>query len=140
MAANYAGDLKPADAWAKLESDASVHLIDVRTQAEWNFVGVPDLSGIGRDVHFIQWQKFPSGLVNTEFVEEVKDKIADPKTPILFLCRSGGRSAAAAAAMTDAGYVNCFNVAEGFEGDKDGTGHRSTLGGWRFAGLPWNQG
>ncbi|MGB0684239.1 MAG: rhodanese-like domain-containing protein [Magnetovibrionaceae bacterium] len=139
MADGYAGDLTPKQAWEKLQNEDKAVLVDVRTQAEWNFVGVPEL-GPGREPLFVQWQKFPSGLVNTEFVDQVREKVPAPDTPILFLCRSGGRSAAAATALTEAGYGSCYNVLSGFEGDKDGDGHRGTTGGWKVEGLPWKQG
>jgi rhodanese-related sulfurtransferase len=60
-------------------------------------------------------------------------------SPIYFICRSGARSAAAAAAITAAGYSRCYNVAGGFEGKRDTDGHRGTVEGWKADKLPWSQ-
>ena len=88
----------------------------------------------------IAFQEFPAMQVNLQFASQVRDAGIDPKAQIFLLCRSGARSAAAASALTAAGFENCYNVAEGFEGDKDTDGHRGTIGGWKAAGLPWVQG
>ena len=135
----YAGDLRPAEAWELLRSDPSAQLIDVRTQPEWSFVGVPDLKGIGKKAFLLSWQVYPSMQVNGAFADKVAEIAPKPETPLLFLCRSGGRSAAAAAALTARGYRRCYNVAEGFEGGHDAAGHRGIAGGWKAAGLPWVQ-
>lgn len=139
----YAGDVTPEHAWELLERNPKAQLVDVRTVAEWNFVGAPELSGLGRDVHKVEWQRFPDMSPNPDFVAHVAERLrnsgADADTPILFLCRSGARSRAAAIAMTAAGFNRAFNVASGFEGDKDAVGHRGTVGGWKAANLPWRQ-
>jgi rhodanese-related sulfurtransferase len=140
---DYAGDISPADAWDMLNSDPKAQLVDVRTIAEWNFVGLPDLSPLGRRVHCVEWQHFPSTASNSDFVLETSGALAsaggDGDTPVLFLCRSGGRSRAAAIAMTAAGHQKSFNVAGGFEGDLDGERHRGNNNGWKASGLPWKQ-
>lgn len=141
---NYAGDISAAEAWDRLQSDPKAQLIDVRTVAEWNFVGLPDLQNLGRRVHCIEWQGFPNGAQNTGFTAEAVQALtatgAAKSDPVLLLCRSGARSRAAAIALTAAGYSNAFNVASGFEGDVDGKGHRGNLNGWKASGLPWRQG
>jgi rhodanese-related sulfurtransferase len=139
---SYAGDLSPKEAWAVLESDPGAVLVDVRTRPEWAFVGVPDLSGLGRSAVFVEWQRFPSMETNTSFVDDLhrEAKAALRKdTPVLFLCRSGGRSRAAAIAMTKAGFSRAYNVAGGFEGDLDSAQHRGRTSGWKAATLPWRQ-
>ena len=136
----YAGDVSPQEAWAWLQSEADMVLIDVRTDAEFNCVGRPDLSSIGKDVALVMWVRFPDGAPNPDFVDQVKATGVTPAQKVLFLCRSGVRSRHTAAAMAEAGYPHCFNVLEGFEGDKDADGHRGTVGGWKVAGLPWAQG
>jgi rhodanese-related sulfurtransferase len=138
--ADYAGDLDPKAAWDLLEKEPEAVLVDVRTLAEWQYVGVPDLSPVARRAQFVEWQRFPDGSPNPDFVGQVSEVAPDPEVPVLFLCRSGVRSKAAAIALTEAGYARCYNVAEGFEGDKDAQGHRGTVGGWKVAGLPWLQG
>ena len=134
-----AGDLKPTDAWKLLAEDKQAQLVDVRTRPEWMFVGLPDLSSLGKKVQLQSWQVFPAMEVDGNFGAAVSQQIPDRNAPILFLCRSGGRSRAAAMAMTAMGYRKCFNVAEGFEGNPDAERHRGKTGGWKAAGLPWNQ-
>ncbi len=137
---NYAGDLSAAEAWAKLAGDASAQLVDVRTMAEWNFVGLPDVSSLGREVHCVEWQSFPTGEQNPAFLREVAQAVKDKETPVFLLCRSGARSRAAAIALTHAGFRRAFNIDDGFEGSVDADGHRGTRNGWKAAKLPWRQG
>ena len=136
----YAGTLSPKEAWDMLAADPDARLIDVRTTAEWAYVGVPDISDLDKTPLFIPWITFPAQQPNPDFVQQVA---AAPgvtqKTPLLFICRSGVRSAYAAAALSAMGYRKCYNVAEGFEGDHDDHDHRGTIGGWKVAGLPWKQ-
>lgn len=136
----YAGNITPEETWAKLASDPSALLIDVRTTEEWAYVGVPDVDELNHHVHYIPWLFFPRMNVNPEFVKQVI-KSVDPKpdTPMLFLCRSGIRSAYAAHAMTDAGFTQCYNVSHGFEGDLDENHRRGSINGWKVAGLAWEQ-
>jgi rhodanese-related sulfurtransferase len=138
-AEEYAGDVSPNEAWKILESDEGATLVDVRTAAEWTFVGVPDLSNIGKQLVTIEWQTFPSMDVNASFTAQLAEAGVDKSSPVLFLCRSGQRSRAAAVTATKAGYATCYNVSEGFEGDMNGEAHRGTVGGWKVAGLPWAQ-
>jgi rhodanese-related sulfurtransferase len=136
----YAGDLSAAEAWALLQGDTAAQLVDVRTTAEWNFVGLPDLSQIGRPVHCVEWQSYPTMAQNPSFVEQAGGALGGRKdAPVLFLCRSGARSRAAAIAMAAAGYERAYNIAGGFEGDPDQTRHRGNQNGWKAAGLPWRQ-
>ena len=132
------------ETWARLKGDAASVLIDVRTGAEWAFVGLPDLSSIGKRTVLVEWQDFPGGQLNQAFVERVAEALAaigaNKDSQLLFLCRSGGRSLHAARAMSAAGYTRCLNVANGFEGPLDPNRHRGTLGGWKAKGLPWVQG
>jgi rhodanese-related sulfurtransferase len=129
----------PADAWRMIEADPDAALVDVRTDAEWRFVGVPDLAPVGRRAALVQWQMFPDGRPNPDFADQVAAAGVTRGQAIYFLCRSGARSKAAAIAMTALGYGPCYNVAQGFEGDKDGESHRGRIGGWKVAGLPWRQ-
>ncbi|MBM3646258.1 MAG: rhodanese-like domain-containing protein [Alphaproteobacteria bacterium] len=138
-AAGYAGDVAPAAAWKLLGERKDAVLIDVRTRAEWNYVGLPDLESLGKKPALIEWQVFPSMQPNPEFVAALSGALPDRAAPLLFLCRSGARSAAAAKAMTAAGYSTCLNVADGFEGPLDAQAKRGTSGGWKAAGLPWRQ-
>ena len=127
----YAGALTPAEAHALVQAGAK--LVDVRTKPELAYVGrVPGSLAV-------EWQTYPTGQQNPEFLQQLA-KVAKPEDTLLFLCRSGARSHAAAAAATQAGWRESYNVLEGFEGDKDGEQHRNTVGGWRKAGLPWIQG
>lgn len=134
---SYAGDLTPNEAWELLQNDETAVLVDVRTQAEWAFVGVPDTTDLGKRPLFAEWSSLGSGPNPAAFVQAVTDQV-DPGAPIVLLCRSGHRSAAAAAALTAAGYGPAYNVVDGFEGEVDGEGHRGSTG-WRADGLPWRQ-
>jgi rhodanese-related sulfurtransferase len=136
---DYAGDLSAPEAWDLLKSDPKAALVDVRTQAEWNFVGLPDIGSLGREVALVEWQMFPNMQVNPGFVAEAGAAQGDKDAPVLFLCRSGARSRSAAIALTRAGYTKAYNVAGGFEGDLDGTRHRGNKNGWKASGLPWKQ-
>ena len=140
LLSDYAGDISAAEAWERLKADPKAQLVDVRTMAEWNFVGLPDLSALGRQVHCVEWQGFPTGARNPGFVIEASQALSDKKAPVLLLCRSGARSRAAAIALTEAGFRQAFNIAGGFEGDIDQEGHRGNREGWKAANLPWRQG
>lgn len=137
---SYAGDVSPSETWSGLVKDAKATLIDVRTQPEWAFVGVPDLCSLGKKAGFISWQIYPQMQVDSEFVAKAAQCVGDDKSaPIYFICRSGARSRAAAIAMTAAGFAHCYNVAGGFEGDVDAEGHRGKSNGWKASNLPWVQ-
>ncbi|HET9656543.1 MAG TPA: rhodanese-like domain-containing protein [Kineosporiaceae bacterium] len=139
MTMAYAGDLSPAQAYQLLVDEPDCALVDVRTRAEWSYVGVPDLSGLGRPVICVEWVSFPDGARNPQFLQQLAEAGVKPESPVAFLCRSGQRSAAAAELATASGFARAYNVAEGFEGPLDGSGHRGSAGGWKAAGLPWRQ-
>ena len=139
MVEDYAGDLSPDEAWTLLEQDPAAQLVDVRSDAEWRYVGLPALRSLGKDVHRVSWQIFPDMKLNPDFAEAVAACGLAKEQPLLFLCRSGVRSKHAAVALTALGYGRCYNVAEGFEGDRDDEGHRGNKGGWKRRGLPWLQ-
>jgi len=138
-AAGYAGDVVPTTAWKILSEQKDAVLIDVRTRPEWNFVGLPDLEPLAKKPALVEWQVFPSMRPNPDFVTALSGAITNKDAPLLFLCRSGARSAAAAKAMTAAGYSICLNVADGFEGALNAEAKRGSAGGWKVAGLPWRQ-
>ncbi|HZP98393.1 MAG TPA: rhodanese-like domain-containing protein [Reyranella sp.] len=138
-AAGYAGDVSPTTAWKILGELKDAVLIDVRTRPEWNYVGLPDLAALDKKPALLEWQVFPSMTINPEFVTALSGAVANRDAPMLFLCRSGARSAAAAKAMTAAGYSSCFNVSDGFEGPLDAQAKRGATAGWKAAGLPWRQ-
>ncbi len=137
---SYAGDKNPSETWDSLEKEPGARLIDVRSEAEWAFVGIPDLTPLGKELLLLAWQHFPGMEVNQDFVEQLAARVPDREAPLYFICRSGGRSQAAAMAATAAGYRHCFNVAEGFEGGHDEQGHRGRVSGWKARELPWRQG
>jgi rhodanese-related sulfurtransferase len=132
------------ETWARLQRDPGSLLIDVRTNAEWAYVGLPDLSSLGKKPVLVEWQTFPGDRPNASFVDGLADALAaagaNKDSELFFICRSGGRSLRAARAMAAAGYSRCRNVAEGFEGPLDPNRHRGGLGGWKAKGLPWGQG
>ncbi|MEC7490101.1 MAG: rhodanese-like domain-containing protein [Pseudomonadota bacterium] len=136
----YAGDVDVVAVWAALRENQAAVLVDVRTKAEWNFVGIPDLSDVGKKPKLVEWQSYPTMEMNGSFINAVTAEIPDKSTSIYLLCRSGARSKAAAIAMTEIGYNACFNVSDGFEGAHDVQQHRGQTSGWKAQGLPWVQG
>lgn len=133
MGLSYSGALLPAEAHELWRNAPNATLVDVRTRAEWDFVGrIPGAVEI-------ELLTYPSNRPNPAFMAELESKV-DKAAPLLFICRSGGRSHNAAMLAMEAGYGTAYNVLEGFEGDKDAQGHRNTTGGWRASGLPWTQG
>jgi len=135
----YAGDLSPEESWALLSRESGAVLVDCRSQAEWSFVGLPDLARIGKTTQRIAWQTFPGMIANPEFAAQVAAACPDRGASLVFLCRSGVRSRNAAIAMTAQGYRRCYNLAGGFEGPHDEARHRGGVAGWKAAGLPWVQ-
>lgn len=131
----YRGDLTPADAFERIKKNPNAVLIDVRTQPEWTFVGLPQVERLMR----VSWQVYPHMEVNGKFADEVKAMGLGNDAEIFCICRSGARSASAATALTNAGFTNCWNVAQGFEGDKNAEGRRGATNGWKASGLPWVQ-
>lgn len=128
----YEGAVTPKEAAELLQLAPRARIVDVRTRAEWEWVGrIPDAIEI-------EWQSYPGSVPNTGFVQQLRHAV-DSESLLLFICRSGARSSAAAKAATEAGFPDCYNVLEGFEGDKDASGQRGKLGGWRFHDLPWMQ-
>ena len=127
----YAGALTPSESWAVWRGIPGAVLVDVRTRAEWDWVGrVPEAVEI-------EWQTYPGGATNRDFLNRLKQLVSEDSV-VLFLCRSGVRSHDAACTALEAGYLKAYNILEGFEGSIDArTGQRGTLGGWRLAGLPW---
>ncbi len=138
--AGYAGEVTPEEAWRLVKDDPDAVLVDVRTQPEWAFVGIPDLSAAGKQPVLVSWQLFPTMNENVNFAAELATRGIRPDQTVMFICRSGNRSAVAARAMTAKGFARCYNVGEGFEGALDEHKHRNTLGGWKAKGLPWVQG
>jgi rhodanese-related sulfurtransferase len=136
---SYAGDITPQQAWKLLSDNPEAVLVDCRTDSEWRFVGVPDLTSLQRDVVFIEWSR-SDGTHNDGFVDELKSAGVGPhaERPVIFLCRSGNRSIGAAEAATGAGIAPAYNVLDGFEGDLDAQRHRGSTG-WKAVGLPWRQ-
>lgn len=128
----YEGALTPREAHEILQSAPGAKLVDVRSRAELDWVGkLPDAVAI-------EWASYPGMIRNPHFIAQLEQQV-DKEALVIFVCRSGGRSHHAAIAATRAGYRDCYNMLEGFEGDMDAGKHRNTKGGWRAAGLPWEQ-
>lgn len=130
----YAGAVTPQEAFALLQADKDVRLVDVRTKAERDWVGQVDLAAPQHVA--VQWNLYPEGSPNPQFLEQLA-AVAEQQTVLLFLCRSGVRSRHAAKLATENGYTACYDILEGFEGNKDAQGHRKNIEGWCKAGLPW---
>lgn len=138
--AGYAGDLKVEEAWSLLQDDPDAILIDVRTKAEWSYVGVPDLSAIGREPVFVEWLLFPAMSENPNFFDELSHQGVTPATAAIYMCRTVNRSGKAVRAMTARGHPRSYLLLDGFEGSTDHDKHRGNRDGWKAAGLPWVQG
>lgn len=140
----HISDVSVAETWDRLKADRRAVLVDVRTNAEWAFVGIPDLSALGKRVLAVEWQTFPDSRVDPDFAERLSAALgaagANKDDEVFFICRSGGRSRMAAEVMTAEGFRQCRNVADGFEGPLDADRHRGLSGGWKAAGLAWVQG
>ncbi|AUH67929.1 MULTISPECIES: rhodanese-like domain-containing protein [Gordonia] len=134
----YSGDVTCEQAWQRLAENPKAVLIDCRTQAEWNFVGVPDTESLGKRTLFVEWIDYPNGAPNPRFVDQLREAGVEPDDELLFLCRSGHRSIGAAEAAVAAGFGQAYNILDGFEGPIDADGHRGGAG-WRAASLPWRQ-
>jgi len=130
----YAGAVTPQEAFALVQADPRVKLVDVRTNAERDWIGRP---AIPEPQHgAVQWTLYPGGAPNPDFATQLQ-QVADKEDVVLFLCRSGVRSRHAARVATELGFQDAYDILEGFEGDRDAEGHRKTVGGWCKAGLPW---
>ena len=132
-------NVSPRKTWEALKADPNAQLVDVRTDVEWNFVGVPDLASLGKQAVLLPWQVYPSMQRNAEFEVQLEKAGFTPEHHIYFLCRSGVRSLAAAEAARAAGFPNVYNIADGFEGPPDREGHRGVSSGWKADRLPWRQ-
>jgi rhodanese-related sulfurtransferase len=132
-------DIRSDEAMEMLRQDPNAVLIDVRTTIEYEYVGHP----IGA-IH-IPWMEAPDWKVDPGFLDKVRQALRERNrspvehTPIMAICRSGKRSRAAAEELAKHGFTCLFNIAEGFEGERDVNKHRSTINGWRYRGLPWEQ-
>lgn len=130
----YAGAVTPEEAFALLQANVNVKLIDVRTNAERDWVGRVNINDIQHAA--VQWNTYPGSNPNPDFLTQLR-QVAGKDNILLFLCRSGVRSRHAAKLATENGYPHCFDILEGFEGNKNADGHRKTVGGWCHAELPW---
>ena len=133
-------EVTPREAWALLEREPKALLVDVRTEPEWGYVGLPDLAALGKPVLRLSWQVYPAMTVDPAFADRLVAAGATPAHHLLFLCRSGVRSLAAARLMTERGFPHSYNITHGFEGPPDAARHRGQVAGWKHDGLPWVQG
>ena len=132
-------NIPPRQVWHALQTEPNAQLVDVRTDAEWTYVGLTDLSAAAKQPVLIPWQVFPAMQVNAAFTDQLRQAGFTEDHRIYFICRSGVRSLAAAQAAIEAGFPHAYNVADGFEGPPDGDGHRGRVSGWKADGLPWRQ-
>jgi rhodanese-related sulfurtransferase len=131
--------MQAQQAWECLAGDESAVLVDVRTPPEWAFSGEPDLSTLGKEPLRISWKIFPSYALNERFIATLMDAGLKKSAPLLFLCRTGGRSLDAAIAATSKGFSRCYNITDGFEGPQNEQHQRGLTAGWKAAVLPWRQ-
>jgi rhodanese-related sulfurtransferase len=127
----YAGALTPSEAFELLQDNPEVLLVDVRTQAELELVGrVPNALNL-------EWAFYPGMVKNQDFAKQLAENV-DKSLTVIFMCRTGGRSHNAAVVAQQLGYVNAYNMLEGFEGEANELKQRTLINGWKHAGLPWN--
>jgi rhodanese-related sulfurtransferase len=134
-------EIPPQRAWDLLQSNANATLLDVRSSVEYYYVGHPCGA-----IH-IPYQEAPDWEIDENFAEKVLSALINKtredekivSQPVLVICRSGKRSMEAAEELNRYGFKEIYNIAEGFEGDRDKNNHRSTISGWRFHNLPWEQ-
>ncbi len=139
----YKGDVTSLQAWDMLKNSKGGQLVDVRTNAEWHYVGTPDLRPIHKDVIMLQWRILPDMVINENFINDLSARLHTCNyqefDPLIFICRTGGRSMEAGQYVSSFGYKNCFNLSDGFEGSLDSRGHRGRISGWKASGLSWRQ-
>ena len=135
----YAGDITSNEAWLILREDIHCVLCDVRTSAEWDYVGIPDLSTLKKEPILLSWQTFPGMKKNRKFFYDFARIVPNYSTTVIFICRSGSRSATAAEYCANKGYFHCFNILEGFEGPPNADSRRGNIAGWKHQSLPWVQ-
>jgi rhodanese-related sulfurtransferase len=134
-------NISPKEAWELMQKDPRALLVDIRSSMEYLFVGHPQGA-----VH-VAWIDEPDWMVNPHFATEIRKLILGgvvhageiSSAPVMLICRSGKRSVEAGNQLIADGMTNVYNVTQGFEGDLDEKHHRSTQGGWRYDGLPWEQ-
>ena len=140
---DYAGDIEPSEAWRLMQEEGAL-LVDVRTPAEWAYVGTVSGDALAQVPALLPWQDYPSMQVNPAFADqlalEMDRRGLGQDAPVVFLCRSGVRSLAAARALAARGFSRTYNIAGGFEGDRNENGQRGRVNGWKVSGLPWQQG
>ncbi len=133
------------DAFNILKNEQNSILVDVRTFEEFKFVGIVDSAEFSDRMALIPWQNFPTMELNPEFANKLEDDLrkifgnAIEEIKIIFLCRTGGRSNAAANHALNLGYKNCYNLISGFEGDLNQHSQRGKINGWKAENLPWRQ-
>jgi len=126
----YAGAMTPREAFEVLQENPEVLLVDVRTQAELDLVGrIPNALNI-------EWAFYPGMVKNEDFAKQLVEKV-DKNLTLIFMCRTGGRSHNAAVLAQQLGFTNAYNMLEGFEGEANELKQRTTINGWKHAGLPW---
>ena len=136
---SYAGEVTPVEAFEAVRDEPDAVIVDVRTRAELAYVGFPDLASTGKRLIAVEWQLFPTGQQNPQFLDELAAQGVTNDQAVFFLCRSGARSRFAAMTAAAAGFERAYNVTHGFEGPVDASGHRGSHAGWKADGLPWRQ-
>ena len=132
-------NIKSTEAWKILNAEDDATLIDIRTEEEWKLTGMPDLRLVNKKVTLLSWRFWPEMNINNNFIRSIKNMFEKKNTTLLFICRGGHRSHQAASSAYSEGYLNNYNVIDGFEGQLNDDGHRNSIDGWKFNNLPWYQ-
>lgn len=127
----------PTTCFTRLQEEADCLLVDCRAPMEWDLTGLADLSSCNKKALLVAWTDNDNQR-NAEFEASIR-AFADQDTPIIIMCRIGGRSHAACELLAANGFTDLTNMTEGFEGRADEQGHRNSFEGWRARGLPWFQ-
>ncbi len=141
----FVKQITPQDAFVELKKDQNAVLVDVRTFEEFNFVGFVNPSDFGNRMVMLPWQLYPEMIENPDFAQNLAESLKqlglenNGEIKLFFLCRTGGRSEAAANFSANCGYKNCYNIIYGFEGELNAGFHRGLVNGWKASSLPWRQ-
>lgn len=126
--------LTPTQTWAFIQETPDAIFVDIRMEIESMYVGRPP-----KAIN-IPWYEYPDFETRpAAFAAAVQNEVINKDQAVILICRSGSRTLDAGEALMHAGFTNLINVVNGFEGDLDANDHRSTVNGWRHAGLPWEQ-
>ncbi len=135
---SYKRNLLPKMAVEKLQNNPQALFVDVRSKAEYKYVGYPENSILIPWIDDPDWEPNPVAFSDS-VMQELDGRENLLNTEIILICRSGYRSNEALKCLENKGFTQVSHIASGFEGDLDENDHRGNLNGWRHDGMPWSQ-